>query len=296
MRGSLHTTAITTLLLPTLLLSGCMFTTRKLPVPKPPMVTQSVTPTELVNQLNSRWEAINSLTAKVEIQLSVLKQKEGIAKDYTTIRGQIVMRKPESLRVVGLVPVLGTKVFDMASDGKDFTVSIPVLSKAYRGSNTLKKKSANQLENLRPSVFYDAMLVRGLDPDSEFMVTSESVTVEDAAKKHLFLVPEYILSIMRRKAGTQELTPVRVVRFHREDLLPYQQDTYDSTGKIDTQVIYADYRDFDSSPYPSIIIIKRPLEELQIVLTVDEMKKNVPMKDEQFEVKVPVGTPVKNLE
>ena len=296
MKVFLRTTAGTALLLPTLLLSGCMFTTRKLPVPRPPMVTQSVTPAELVTQLNNRWEAINSLTAKVEIQLSVLKQKEGVAKDYTTIRGQIVMRKPESLRVVGMVPLLGTKIFDMASDGKDFTASIPVLSTAYRGSNALKKKSANPLENLRPKIFFDAMLVKGLDPDGQFMVTSETITGEDAAKKHLYLIPEYILSIMRRKADTQELAPVRVVRFHRDDLLPYQQDTYDSTGNIETQVFYADYRNFDSLPFPSTIIIKRPMEELQVVLTVDEMKQNVPMKDEQFEVKILEGTPVKNLE
>lgn len=296
MRVFSRTAAVTAMTLPALLLSGCVFTTHKLPVPKPPVVTQTVTPSELVNQLNTRWQSINSLTAKVQIQLSVLKQKEGLAKDYTTIRGQIVMRKPESLRVVGMVPVLGTRVFDMASDGKDFTVSIPVLSKAYRGPNTLKKKSANQLENLRPKIFFDAMLVKGVDPDGQFMVTSETSTIADAAKKHLFLVPEYILSIMQRKAGTQELAPVRVVRFHRDDLLPYQQDTYDSTGNIETQVFYANYRDFDSTPYPSTIIIKRPVEELQIVLTVDDLKPNGPITDEQFQVKVPEGTPVKSLE
>lgn len=282
--------------LPLLLLAGCMFTTRKLPMPRPPLVTETVTPAELVDRLNKSWEAFNSLTAKVEIQLSVLKQKEGLAKDYTSIRGQIVMRKPESLRVVGMYSVLGTRVFDMASDGKDFTVSIPILSRAYKGSNTSKHKSANQLENLRPAVFFDAMLVRGLDADDEFMVTSETLTVMDDAKKHLYLVPEYVLTIMRRKPGTKELTPVRVVRFHRNDLLPYQQDTYNGTGNIETQVIYEDYREFDSSPYPSRITIKRPLEELQIVLTVDDLKQNGKITDEQFQVKIPADTPVQNLE
>jgi outer membrane lipoprotein-sorting protein len=296
MRGISRTAAVTSLLLPALLLSGCMFSTRKLLIPKPPLVTQTVTPTELVTRLNKNWEAIESLTAHVEIQLSVLKPAQGQARDYTSIRGQIVMRKPESLRVVGMFPVIGTKVFDMASDGKDFTVSIPVLNKAYKGPNALKKKSANQLENLRPAVFFDAMLVRGLDADGEFMVTSETLTSEDTAKKHLFLVPEYILSIMRRKTGTQELAPVRIVRFHREDLQPCEQDTYDATGNLETQVLYSNYKEFDSVPYPSTIVIKRPLEELQIVLTVDDMKKNVPMKDEQFIVKVPEDTPVQNLE
>ena len=69
-------------------------TTRKLPVPKAPAVTQTVAPEELVARLNQRWDALETLTATVEIQASVIKSKEGVAKDYTTIRGIILMRKP----------------------------------------------------------------------------------------------------------------------------------------------------------------------------------------------------------
>jgi outer membrane lipoprotein-sorting protein len=279
-----------------LLLSGCLFSTRRLPVPKAPLVTQTVSADALVSRLNDRWTALESLTAKVEIQASVLKSKEGTATDYTTINGRIVMRKPGQLRVVGLAPLLDTRIFDMASDGKTFTLSIPLKNKAFRGSNALKKKSANQFENLRPSVFFDAMMVRGLEPEDEYMVTAETLTMEDAAKKHLYSVPEYILSIMRRKPGTQELAPVRVVRFHRDDLLPYQQDSYDSEGNLETQVTYSNYQDFDTSRYPSKIVIKRPLDELQLVMTVDKEVENLKLTDEQFLVKVPEGTPVQELE
>ncbi len=123
---------------------------------------------------------------------------------------------------------------------------------------------------MRPAFFFDAMVVRGLQPDDYYSVTADTETLEDAAKKHLYTVPEYILSIMRRKPGSQELTPVRVVTFKREDLLPYQQDLYDSEGNLETQVTYGDYRDFGSSLYPSTVTIKRPLEEYQIVLTVEK--------------------------
>jgi hypothetical protein len=89
------------LVLPLFLLSGCLFTTRKLPVPKEPLITQTATPDELVAKLNQRWAALDSLNATVEIQASVLKSKEGVARDYTTFRGHILMRKPELLRVLG---------------------------------------------------------------------------------------------------------------------------------------------------------------------------------------------------
>ena len=63
------------LILP-LLLSGCSYfipTKRHLPVPKAPAIVQTVTPEELVKQLNDRWEALNSLTATVEIYATELR-------------------------------------------------------------------------------------------------------------------------------------------------------------------------------------------------------------------------------
>jgi outer membrane lipoprotein-sorting protein len=281
-----------------LLLSGCFIlsTTRRLPVPKAPSVVETVRPEALVAQLNQRWAALDTLTATVEIQASVLKRKEGVAKDYTTFRGHILIRKPESLRVLGQVPVLGTKMFDMASDGKTFTLYIPSRNKAVNGANSLKKKSLSQVENMRPGFFFDAMVVRGLEPDDWYGVVADSETVEDAARKHLYFVPEYILSISRHKPGSQELTPVRVITFHRDDLMPYQQDMYDSEGNLETEVFYSNYVDFGASRYPSTVTIRRPLEEYQIVITVDKIVENMALTDDQFQVKIPEGTEIQKLE
>jgi outer membrane lipoprotein-sorting protein len=291
--------AAAALVFPVLLLSGCLWSTRRLPVPKAPSIVQTVTADELVAQLNQRWAALDSFNATVEIQASVLKTSEGTVKDYTSIRGHILMRKPELLRVLGQVPVLGTRMFDMVSDGKDFTLWIPSMSKAFKGANSLKKKSDNPLENLRPEFFLDALVVRGLEPDDLYSVVADSETVMDAQRKHLFTVPEYVLSISRPKPGTRELTPVRVVTYRRDDLMPYQQDIYDRDGNLETHVEYANYQVFDSVKYPSTITIKRPLEEVQIVLTVDKVldnPKNPPLTDDEFVLKLPAGTLIQNLE
>jgi outer membrane lipoprotein-sorting protein len=279
-----------------LLLAGCSLfpTTRKLPVPKVPSITQTATPEELVAHLNQRWEALHTLTATVEIQASVIKSKEGVAKDYPSLRGYILMRKPAMLRVVG--QDLGMRVFDMASDGKDSTLSIPLQKKALKFSNSLKKKSLNTWENLRPGFFFDAMMVRGLEPDDRYTVVTDSETVEDAARKHLFDVPEYVLSISRLQDGTKKMTPVRVVTFNRDDLLPHQQDIYDSEGNMETQVLYGAYRNFEGGEYPASITIKRPMEEIRVVLTVEKVTENQTLKDDQFVVTVPEGTLTQKLE
>jgi outer membrane lipoprotein-sorting protein len=289
--------AAAALLLP-LTLSGCFIlsTTRRLPVPKAPSVVETVAPDMLVAQLNQRWAALDTIVATVEIQASVLKTKEGLAKDYTTFRGHILMRKPEMLRVYGQVPVIGTRMFDLVSDGKKFTLWIPSRNKAVKGSNTLRKKSASQIENMRPGFFLDALLVRGLEPDDLYAVTADTVTVEDPERKHFYSVPEYILSIMRRKPGSQELTPVRIVTFHRDDLLPYRQDLYDKDGNLETQVFYSEYADFGTSRYPSTVTIRRPLEEFQIVLTVEKVTENMELKDDQFQFDIPKETVIQLLD
>lgn len=277
-------------------LSGCSLlpTTRKLPIPREPLITQTVVPEELVAQVNQRWAALDALTATVEIQATLLKSKEGVAKDYPSCRGFIVMRKPGMLRVMG--QYFGVRIFDMASDGSQFTLLIPSKNKAIEGSNAVQRRSTNEWENMRPGFFFDSMVVRGLDPGDEYMVTADTETVEDVAKKHLFTVPEYVLNIMRPKPGSHKKEPVRVVTFHRDDMLPYQQDLYDGDGNLETDVLYSNYQDFGSGKYPAKVTIMRPLEGIQIVMTVERVTENPKFPANEFEVKLPEGTQIQNLQ
>jgi outer membrane lipoprotein-sorting protein len=279
-------------------LAGCSLlpSTRKLPVPKAPSTVQTADPDELVAELNQRWQALETLNAKVTIQASEQKPAEGLETTEPTFPAVILLRKPEMLRVYGRVPVLGTPMFDMASDGQRFTIYIPSRKQALTGSNALARKSANPLENLRPDFFFDAMVVKGLPPGDFYSVTSSSVTVEDPAEKHLLLKPEYILSIFHPKPGSHEEPTTREVIFDRTNLLPYEQDVYASDGQVQTQVLYSGYREFDGVQYPSTITIKRPIEGTQLVLTVLSVNQNQTLKDDQFVVTYPPDTQVKNLD
>jgi len=282
--------------LPLLLLSGCLFTTRKLPLPRAPGVVQSATGEELVDQINQRWGALQTLNITVDIRASVTNKKENVARDYTSIRGHILMRKPDMVRVLGQVPVLGTRAFDMASDGNTFTLLVPPKSVAYKGSNTQPPKASTGLENMRPSLFVDAMFVRGIGPNEEYTKTADTDTVEDPSKKHLLFIPEYMLSIMRPRPNSHELQPLRVIHIHREDLLPYQQDLYDEHNNLETQILYGRYVDYGVNKYPSTVTIRRPLEQYQVVLTVEKVTENMPLSDDQFQIKIPEGTRIQTLQ
>ena len=318
MNARLRPACALALLLP-LLLTGCSLlpSTRKLPTPKAPAITQTVTPEELVAHLNRNWEALNTLNLGVDIQASMVKTKEGAETDEPSFPALIYMGKPEMLRVFGRVPLIHTELFDMVSDGKEFTLFVPICSKVFKGSDAVEPKpvpssdnttpaataspsacsSAKTAQNMRPGFLLDAMAVKGLDPADEYYVTADTFTVPDAARKHLLIVPEYMLNVVRRKPGSKRLTPLRVITFHRDDLQPYEQDIYDSEGNLETQVTYGLYREFDSTSYPSTITIKRPLDEFQIVLTVNSVKQNQPLGEGPFQItNIPEGTPVQKLE
>ncbi len=273
-----------------LLLAGCSYflpTKRQLPVPIAPANVQAMSAEDLVKQLNARWDALNNLTATVEIYATQTKSKEGTATDFPSCRGYILMQKPRNLRVFGTY--FGLRIFDMASDGNDFTLYVPHYETVYKGTSAVTEKSSNPLLNLRPGFFLDSIVVRGLDPENEYMVSSDTETVPDAANKHLYLEPEYILSVMRPKQGPEKV-PLRVITFHRDDLLPYDQTVYDGAGNPETVVEYSNYTEFSAGKYPSKVTIKRPQEGIQLVLSVERVEENVKMGPEQFQLKIPDGT------
>ena len=280
------------------MLTGCaslFISKRKLLQPIAPPSVQTATADQLVAGLNEKWSKFESLTATVDIRASHLKTKEGVATDYPSFRANLLLRKPEMLRILGKLPVVQTTMFDLASDGKSFTLLIPPKNKAYKGLNASKGTSPNWYENLRPSPLFSAMVVKGLNPDELYSVTSDSSTEEDPAKKRLMQHPEYILNIQRRKPDSQELYPVRVVTFHREDLLPYQQDLYDDAGVLQTQVLYNNYRQYEGLNYPSKITLRRPQEEYELVMTVERVTANPALTDDQFQVKIPPEYTIQDL-
>jgi hypothetical protein len=290
---TLASLTLAALSLPLLLsLTGCaswLISKRKLLVPVAPPSIQTATADELATRLSEQWAKFQSLTATVDILASHLKAKEGVATDYPTFHANLLLRKPEMIRVLAHLPVLQTKMFDLASDGTHFTLVIFPKSIYFQDLNARKGNSPNWYENLRPGPLFDAMVVRGLDKEDLYSVISQTVTVEDPAHKRLLAEPEYVLNIQRQKPNSHELYPVRVIHIHREDLMPYEQDLYDDKGTLETQVIYGPYKDFEGAKYPSTITLKRPQEEYQLVMTVQSLNANPPLTDDQFHEEIPEG-------
>lgn len=277
------------------MLNGCLVHTRRIERPIMPPVIMTATAGDLVQQVNTGCQAIHSLSASVIFQASVGGPKKGKEKTYTSFDGYILLRQPEALRVIGLVPVLHTRAFDMASDGQTFKLWIPHKNEVFEGSNTITTPSKNTLENFRPDVFSDSLLIHCIGPEDLVTLTEETPTVYNRKTHQLLARPEYELTVLRRKGSGQELIPVRVIHFDRTNLRPVEEDIYNARGAIQTQAIYGADQTFGTVRFPGSITIRRPLEEYQIVITFTKLMTNLKLNDDQFQLKTPPGTKVKLL-
>ena len=275
--------------------SGCLKHTRILERPQPPSVVMSASAEQLIQSVDQRYDTIHSMNATVEIRASIGGSSKGKVTDYTSLRGYILLQQPSMLRVLGLLPVVETRAFDMASDGKNFKLLIPPKSEAIVGSNGVTTPSPNPLMNLRPNIFFDSLVVRKIGRNELVYVTTNTRVERNPRTKKLVQEPDYDLGILRRKGDSQQLMPVRVVHISRTDLLPYQQDDYDAEGNLVTKTQYSGYQVFDQIEYPTHIVIDRPTDEYKIDLTFQKLTLNRPLADDQFELKIPAGTKIKRL-
>jgi hypothetical protein len=256
---------------------------------------QSSTQQGLIDIINLQAESIKSLKATVDIDTSVGGMKKGHYTDYKEIRGYVLARKPDSLHMVGLMPIVRTTAFDMVSDGQDFRLWIPTKNRFVIGKNEVATPNTDQpMENIRPQNIYEALLIRRVDPTSEIAVLENGYETLHDAKGHRVLQDDYELTVIQKYDKGWRLA--RKVIFGRTDLKPHRQYIYSEDGTVATDARYADYKDFDGLSFPSRIEIFRPQEEYDITLNMLKVDINKPLTDEQFVLEQPAGAVVVHLD
>src|SRR5581483_6803236 len=267
--------------------SGCLFRSHK--VEQQPLKTplKTATAQDLINYINSQAEKIQTLQATVDIATTVGGAKKGKVTEYTEIRGYVLARKPSMLRMIGLMPVVRNKAFDMVSDGSEFKLWIPPKNKFIVGHNEITHVSQNALENVRPQHIYDALLLRPIDPENEIAVLETDFEPVKTGKNAEFLQPDYVLDVIRK--GHQGWFLSRKITFSRADLLPHRQRIFDEQGDLVTDARYDDFQNYNGINFPNRIEIWRPVDEYTIVLKMVKLQLNQPLTDDQFALNKPPG-------
>jgi outer membrane lipoprotein-sorting protein len=277
-------------------LTGCLFRSHKVQpreVSKAPLKT--ATQAELIEYVNTQAARVQSMQATVDIDTSVGGVKKGKVTDYKQIRGYVLARKPAMLRMIGLLPIVRNRAFDMVSDGQIFKLWVPPKNRFIIGRNDIETHNIQQpLENLRPQQIYDALLLPPIDEKNEIAVVENSTEIVQDAKGHNVEQPDYEIDVIRR--GEHGWFLARKILFSRTDLLPHRQLIYNPNGDLVSDIHYESYKDFSGVNFPSIIEIWRPQEEYDITLSIVKLQLNEPLPNDKFTLEQPPGAQVVRLD
>ena len=250
---------------------------------------------QLLEQIATQYNSVQSITATVDITASTGGQHEGEVKENPAFTTYIVMRKPADMHIQMLVPVFRSRALDMVSDGKDFKLYLPTKNRAVIGKDEPTEASKTGYENLRPYIIRDALLIPPLQSDEEVGLVNDSRIIPPApGHKEALEEPDYDLIVSRHKQGQQQEI-VRVVHIGRATLRPYEQDIYDHEGRPVTIVKYDKYQKFGDRFFPASIVITRPLDEYTLKIDFAKITFNLNVDDDSFLLKIPDSVPVQDM-
>jgi outer membrane lipoprotein-sorting protein len=237
----------------------------------------------LLAVLEKQYAAIHDFSATVDMVPALGSTEKNHITEYKDVRAYIRFRKPADIRLIGLMPVVRNKMFDMVSNGADFKLYIPPKGLFIVGQNAIQELSPNKIENLRPVHFLDALVVRPIDLKTD-KVMMENFTDEDNA---------YYIVYEVRTGTDGSLQLRRNIWFSRLDLQIARQMIFDETGNLLTDARYSQWHPYDNVPFPKHIEINRPRDEYAVVLDIVKLDINKGIPEDQFVLDQPEGTTLK---
>src|ERR1700682_6562857 len=102
--------------------------------PEAKPVIRDASPDELLLKYNEVARGIKSVNATVELKPIAGSKYSGVIEEYHEVKAFLFAERPAEIRMIGQAPVIGKTIFDMASDGETFRVSIPSKNKFLVGA------------------------------------------------------------------------------------------------------------------------------------------------------------------
>src|SRR6202790_3842756 len=263
-------------------------TTRVRPAERP--VAKEATKEALLEKYNAMAEGVKTLNATVELRPTAGSKYSGLIEEYHEVKAFLLAARPEKIRMIGQVAVIGKTVFDMASEGEKFHVSIPSKNKFIVGSVAAERTSEKPIENLRAQHLADALLW-------PVVHKAESVLLEEFNDEN---GRYYVLTVLR---GGYQTEILRKIWFDRSVLQVTRMQIFGPKGLLLSDIRLAAWQPPDgaagqSAPatpshgvasFPRAIRIERPHDDYQLGLQVTKVILNEEIHPERFKLEPPAG-------
>jgi outer membrane lipoprotein-sorting protein len=263
---------------------GVTKTTTVPPATRP--VAQESTHEQILDRYNALSQSLQSLNATAQLKPSAGSAYTGVISEYHEVKAFVLASRPYNIRLIGQVPIAGTTVFDMASDGHDFEVSIPSKNQFLIGPVSLKRTNSKPIENLRPQHLVDALLWP--EVRKEEITLFEEFNDENARY--------YVLTVLR---GGYQTEILHRIWFDRADLHLARIQSYGAKGVLLSDVRYDNWQTPDNpsglAAYPVAIRIDRPHDEYRLDLGITKMSVNQAIAGDRFQLQPPQGANVVQL-
>lgn len=216
----------------------------------------------------------------------------GVIKQYHEINGFILAQKPTSVRVIGQAPVVGTNILDMVSDGETFHIFIPSQHKFIVGPANLTRQSAKPIENMRPQHLTNAIFWNRI-PDGTPVLIEEANS--DAARYYVLTVARAAREPVNSGDGAAANWEIAErIWFDRADLNVARMETYESGGRLASDVSYSGWSMFGNVSYPRQIALSRPDSDYKLQIGIKKVTFNETVAPDRFVLKQPPGTELIN--
>lgn len=268
-------------------LAGCFVRKRVVTPPgyRPGTPLLTASKDELIERIHRIADPLESFSMRMDMSPSVGSLYVGEVKDYATLGGYIVFRKPDTIRILAQDPMISSTIFDMVSSGPTFKIHIPSKNRFIEGRNDVPPRSTKQLENLRPVAFLTSLIIEPPDPKTDISLLEEDISERESV---------YILLIIRREADQPWL--VRTLHFDRHNMEIVRQKTFDSLGGVLSDTRYSEWKTYGEVRFPSMIDIKRPQDHYEVVLNLRSIRTNAEdITAEKFILNQPPGTELQQL-
>lgn len=265
-------------------------------------MAKDATREELLAAYNAIARNTKTLNATVELKPTAGSRYSGIIEEYHEVKAFLLAERPADIRMIGQAPVIGKTVFDMASDGDTFRVSIPTKNKFLVGSVVGERNSAKPIENLRPQHLLNALLWPEIRKE-------EAVTMREFNNEQ---GRYYVLTVLR---GGYQLEVLREIWFDRANLLVARIQNLGPKGILLSDVSLSDWQPLDNMPppqasasvastgstpasvptpaitsFPRAILIDRPHDDYKLELQVTKIAINEEIPADRFKLEQPAGS------
>jgi outer membrane lipoprotein-sorting protein len=288
---------------------GCAVSQKTVVKPsQAPIPQQTATKDQLLDAYNRQAQAIQSLNAGVTMKLTAGSAYSGVIEQYHEVNGFILAAKPASIRVIGQAPVVSKNIFDMVSDGSTFSIYIPSKNKFIVGPANLERRAEKPIENLRPQHLVDALFWPAIADRTPVLFEEASegasrfyiLTVVRSETRQSAAGPADAASAASGQQGSS-LRPAasweiaQKIWFDRADLRVSRIENFGSSGKVASDVVYANWQTTSATSYPWQINVTRPSDDYQLQITIKKLTVNETIAPDRFSLPQPPGTDLVNV-